>query len=64
MVSAFVLIPLLGIRGAAITTTLTYTALFVYQWIVFHRLTGSTLKQLVITKDDWVWLTTEIKQLF
>jgi len=64
IVSAFVLIPLLGIRGAAITTTLTYTALFVYQWIVFHRLTGSRLKQLVITKDDWVWLTTEIKQLF
>jgi O-antigen/teichoic acid export membrane protein len=64
VVSAFVLIPWLGIRGAAITTTLTYTALFVYQWMVFHRLTGSRLKQLVITKDDWVWVTTEIKQLF
>ena len=64
VVSAFVLIPWLGIRGAAITTTLTYTALFVYQWIVFHRLTGSRLRQLVITKDDWEWATTEIKQLF
>ena len=64
IVSAFILIPWLGIRGAAITTTLTYTALFVYQWIVFHRLTGSRLRQLVITKDDWVWVTTEIKQLF
>ena len=64
VVSAFVLIPWLGIRGAAITTTLTYTALFIYQWFVFHRLTGSKLKQLVITKDDWMWATTEIKQLF
>ena len=64
LVSAFILIPRLGIRGAAITTTLTYTALFVYQWIVFHRLTGSKLRQLVITKDDLVWATTEIKQLF
>ena len=64
MVSAFILIPWMGIRGAAITTTLTYTALFVYQWMVFHRLTGSRLKQLKITKDDWVWATTEIKQLF
>jgi O-antigen/teichoic acid export membrane protein len=64
VVSAFVLIPWLGIRGAAITTTLTYTALFVYQWIVFHRLTGSRLRQLVITKDDWEWAATEIKQLF
>ena len=33
----------LGIRGAAITTSLTYTALFVYQWIVFHKQTGSRL---------------------
>ena len=64
LVSAFVLIPWLGIRGAAITTTLTYMALFVYQWIVFHRLTGSRLKELVITNDDWLWATTEIKQLF
>ena len=37
LVSAFVLIPLLGIRGAAITTSLTYTALFVFQWLVFQR---------------------------
>ncbi len=29
MISAFILIPTLGIQGAAITTTLTYTALFV-----------------------------------
>lgn len=64
MAAAFILIPWLGIRGAAITTTLTYTALFVYQWIVFHRLTGSRLRQLAITKEDWVWATTEIKQLF
>ena len=64
LVSAFILIPWLGIRGAAITTTLTYTALFVYQWIVFHRLTGSRLGQLVITKDDWNWATSEIKRLF
>ena len=64
LVSAFILIPWLGIRGAAITTTLTYLVLFIYQWIVFHRLTASRLRQLVITKDDWVWLTTEIKQLF
>jgi O-antigen/teichoic acid export membrane protein len=64
LVSAFILIPWLGIRGAAITTTLTYASLFIYQWLVFHRITGSRLRQLVPVKDDWIWVTTEIKQLF
>ena len=63
-VSAFILIPLWGIRGAAITTTLTYTALFVYQWFVFHKHTGSRLWQLVPNKDDWGWVKTTVKGIF
>ncbi len=62
--SAFILIPWLGIRGAAITTTLTYTALFVYQWIVFHKKTGSRLLQLIPNKEDWVWVKTTVKGIF
>ena len=61
LVSAFVLIPMLGIRGAAITTTLTYTTLFVYQWIVFHKHTGSRLSQLIPNREDWEWVKTTIK---
>ena len=64
LVSAFILIPWLGIRGAAITTTLTYTALFVYQWIVFHKQTGSRLLQLIPNKEDWVWVKTTVKGIF
>lgn len=60
LVSAFVLIPWLGIRGAAITTTLTYTALFVYQWIVFHKQTESKLIQLIPNREDWKWVKDEI----
>ena len=60
LVSAFVLIPWLGIRGAAITTTLTYTALFVYQWIVFHRHTGCRIRQLIPNRQDWEWVKDEI----
>jgi O-antigen/teichoic acid export membrane protein len=59
LVSAFILIPMLGIRGAAITTTLTYSALFVYQWIVFHRQTGSKLNQLIPNQEDWNWVKAE-----
>lgn len=64
LVSAFILIPLLGIRGAAITTTLTYLALFVYQWIVFHKQTGSRLAQLVPNREDLEWLKTTTKGVF
>ena len=64
LVSAFVLIPMLGIRGAAITTTLTYSALFVYQWIVFHRQTGSRLAQLIPNHEDLEWVKTEVKSVF
>ncbi len=61
LIAAFSLIPTLGIRGAAITTSLTYTALFVYQWVVFQKQTGSRLRQLVPNREDWEWVRTEIK---
>ena len=64
LVSAFVLIPMLGIRGAAITTTLTYTTLFVYQWIVFHKQTESKLSQLIPNSEDWEWVKSTIKSIF
>ena len=64
LISAFILISTLGILGAAITTTLTYTALFVYQWIVFHKQTGSRLVQLIPNKEDWGWVKTTMKSLF
>ena len=37
LVAALVLIPWLGIRGAAITSSLAYMSMFVYQWLVFRR---------------------------
>ena len=64
LISAFLLIPLLGIRGAAITTSLTYMALFIYQWIVFHKHTGSRLSQLIPEKEDFSWLKAELQGIF
>ena len=64
LISAFLLIPCLGIRGAAITTSLTYTALFVYQWVVFHKQTGSRLRQLIPEKEDFSWLKAELQGIF
>lgn len=59
MVAAFLLIPRIGILGAAITTSLTYLALFVYQWMVFRRLTGSRLSELLPNHSDWNWIVEE-----
>jgi len=56
MIAAFILIPWLGIKGAAITTSLTYIALFTYQWIVFQRLTEIHLKELLPSHEDWDWV--------
>ncbi len=64
LISAFLLIPWLGIRGAAITTSLTYTALFVFQWVVFHKQTGSRLRQLIPEKEDFSWLKAELQGIF
>lgn len=64
LISAFILIPILGILGAAITTTLTYTALFVYQWIVFRKHTNCRLYQLIPNREDWEWVKTTMKSLF
>ena len=64
LISAFILIPALGILGAAITTTLTYTALFVYQWIVFRKHTNCRLYQLIPNREDWEWVKTTMKSLF
>ncbi len=64
IIAAFILIPWLGIRGAAITASLTYTALFVYHWIVFHKKTGCSIIQLIPNRQDWEWVKTTIKGLF
>ena len=64
LIAAFILIPALGIKGAAITTTLTYTALFIYQWIVFHKHTGCKLYQLIPDQEDWNWVKDKTGAIF
>ena len=63
LIAAFTLIPALGIRGAAITTSLTYVSLFVYQWFVFRKQTGCRMKQLIPNRQDWEWVKDEIRTI-
>ena len=62
--SVYLLIPWLGIAGAAISTSLTFAGIFVYQWIVFHKMTGITLSQLIPNKEDWEWAEEECRNIF
>lgn len=64
LVAAFLLISRWGIQGAALTTSLTYLALFIYQWLVFRHQTGSRLKQLIPNKEDFDWLKAELHGVF
>ena len=63
LIAAFIMIPALGIRGAAITTSLTYSALFIYQWLVFRRMTGIRIKQLIPNKTDFEWVVGEVRRI-
>ena len=63
VVAALLLIPRMGIQGAAVTTSLTYLALFVYQWVVFHRMTGSRLSELLPNRADGQWVKEEWQNL-
>ena len=62
--STFLLIPSFGILGAAISFSCTYTAIMLYQWFVFKRLTGVRAKELLLTKDDWAWCKAEFFAIF
>lgn len=62
--STLLLIPRLGIEGAAISFSITYLAIIVYQWLVFRRLTGVKMKELLLTKEDWTWFKEEIFAIF
>jgi O-antigen/teichoic acid export membrane protein len=58
--STLLLIPRMGIEGAAISFSCTYLAIILYQWFVFRKLTGIRAKELLLTKDDWSWFKEEL----
>ena len=62
--STFLLIPYKGIEGAAIAFSCTYTAIMLYQWFTFKKLTGVKVKDLLLTKEDWLWCKEEFFSIF
>lgn len=62
--TTLLLVPKMGIQGAAIAFSCTYLAIIIYQWIVFVKQTGVRAKELLLTKDDWSWFKEEILRQF
>lgn len=62
--ATFILIPMMGIMGAAISFSCTYVAIMVYQWFVFKRIAEIKAKDLLLTKEDWMWCKAEFFAIF
>ena len=62
--STFLLIPWIGINGAAISFSCTYIAVMLYQWFVFRKKTGVRAKDLLLKKEDWLWCKAEFIAIF
>ena len=62
--TTFLLIPSMGIAGAAISFSCTYAAIVLYQWLVFRRIAEVKAKELLLTKDDWKWCKAEFFAIF
>lgn len=62
--TTFLMISSMGISGAAISFSCTYTAVMLYQWFVFKRMAGLKIKDLLLTKDDWEWCKAEFFAIF
>jgi O-antigen/teichoic acid export membrane protein len=58
----FTLIPRMGIVGAGITASASYTASVCYQFVVFLRITKTGLSHFRITREDVSFLRDELKR--
>lgn len=59
-----VLIPWIGINGAAISFSCTYIAVMLYQWWIFKKRTNVKAKDFLLKKADWEWCKAEFFAIF
>lgn len=62
--SVFVLIPILGIVGAAVSISITYLGTILYQWIIFKKINKTKTKELIPTLNDFRTLIESVKSQF
>lgn len=64
LVAGMLLIPLLGLTGAGIATSLSYLTIFVYQFWWFKKVSGTTLGEMLINKNDIATIRKELSALW
>lgn len=62
--SVFILIPISGIIGAAISVSLTCLGTILYQWIIFKKINKTKTKELIPTLNDFKTLIVSVKSQF
>ncbi|MBP1644879.1 MAG: teichoic acid transporter [Bacteroidetes bacterium] len=63
LVLGLLLIPRYGIAGAAISTTLSYTIIFLIEYYYFRKYSNAKLKDLIPKKEDFNYFITLIKTI-
>lgn len=63
-IAGILLIPIIGLTGAAIATSLSYITIFIYQFYWFMRVSSTTLKEIVINRSDVLKIKTEIQSIW
>lgn len=61
LISGSILIPLYGIIGSAVSTSIAFTAMLVFSLSVFMRQTSTTFLELIPNRNDWEYLKLKYK---
>ena len=61
LIAGSILIPLYGIIGSAVSTSIAFTAMLVFSLSVFMRQTSTTFLELIPNRNDWEYLKLKYK---
>lgn len=61
LLAGSILIPLYGIVGAAVSTSIAFTAMLIFSLSVFMRQTSTTFLELIPNRNDWEYLKLKYK---
>lgn len=62
LIAGYILIPIHGVVGAAISSSLAFTAMLVFSLIIFTRLTGARAIEFLLNKADWKYVLDKVKR--
>jgi O-antigen/teichoic acid export membrane protein len=62
LAAGFILIPVFGVFGAAVTSSIAYTGMLLFSLVVFMKQTGATIRELIPSKDDWKALREKLRR--